>query len=78
MGTAMEIFFQLLRQHNPWWFREEMILDDEKIRKKEINVILAEPLQIMQQLVREFERLDIRYLVGESQTSLKKLSEKLI
>ncbi len=27
----MEISFQLLQQHNPWWFREELILDDEKI-----------------------------------------------
>ena len=27
----MEISFQLLQQHNPWWFRQEMILDDEKI-----------------------------------------------
>lgn len=35
MGTVMEISFQLLQQHNPWWFREEMILDDEKIREYE-------------------------------------------
>lgn len=27
----MEISLQLLQQHNPWWFREELILDDEKI-----------------------------------------------
>jgi predicted AAA+ superfamily ATPase len=27
----MEINLQLLQQHNPWWFREEVILDDEKI-----------------------------------------------
>ena len=27
----MEISFQLLQQHNPWWLREELILDDEKI-----------------------------------------------
>ena len=27
----MEITFQLLQQQNPWWFREEIILDDEKI-----------------------------------------------
>ena len=27
----MEISFQLLQQHNPWWFREELILEDEKI-----------------------------------------------
>lgn len=27
----MEISFQLLQQQNPWWFREELILDDEKI-----------------------------------------------
>lgn len=27
----MEISFQLLQQQNPWWFREEVILDDEKI-----------------------------------------------
>jgi len=27
----VEISFQLLQQHNPWWFREELILDDEKI-----------------------------------------------
>ncbi len=27
----MEINFQLLQQQNPWWFREEIILDDEKI-----------------------------------------------
>ena len=32
-------------------------------------MILAEPLQIMQQLAREFERLDIRYLVGGSLAS---------
>ena len=44
----MEISFQLLQQHNPWWFREEMILDDEKIREYEkvayryIPPILAE------------------------------------
>lgn len=31
----MEISFQLLQQHNPWWFREEMILDDEKIMEYE-------------------------------------------
>lgn len=30
-GGAMEISFQLLQQQNPWWFREEVILDDEKI-----------------------------------------------
>ena len=28
---GMEISFQLLQQQNPWWFREEVILDDEKI-----------------------------------------------
>jgi predicted AAA+ superfamily ATPase len=27
----MEISYQLLQQQNPWWFREEMILDDEKV-----------------------------------------------
>ena len=27
----MEISFQLLQQQNPWWFREELIQDDEKI-----------------------------------------------
>ena len=27
----MEINLQLLQQHNPWWFREEVILEDEKI-----------------------------------------------
>ncbi len=27
----MDISFQLLRQQNPWWFREELIEDDEKI-----------------------------------------------
>lgn len=32
-------------------------------------MILAEPLQIVQQLAREFERLDIRYLVGGSLAS---------
>lgn len=48
METAMEISFQLLQQHNPWWFREEMILDDEKIMEYEkvvyryIPPILAE------------------------------------
>ena len=30
-GGPMEISFQLLQQQNPWWFREEVILDDEKI-----------------------------------------------
>ena len=29
----MEINLQLLQQHNPWWFREEVILDDEKIER---------------------------------------------
>ena len=28
----MEISFQLLQQHNPWWFREELIEEDEKIK----------------------------------------------
>jgi len=27
----MDISFQILQQHNPWWFREELILEDEKI-----------------------------------------------
>ena len=27
----MEISFQLLQQQNLWWFREEVLLDDEKI-----------------------------------------------
>jgi len=27
----MEISFQLLQQQNPWWFREELIREDEKI-----------------------------------------------
>jgi predicted AAA+ superfamily ATPase len=27
----VEINLQLLQRHNPWWFREEVILDDEKI-----------------------------------------------
>ena len=27
----MEISFQLLQQQNPWWFREELIKEDEKI-----------------------------------------------
>lgn len=31
IGATMEITFQLLQQQNPWWFREEIILDDEKI-----------------------------------------------
>jgi len=31
----MEVSFQLLHQHNPWWFRKEMILDDEKIMEYE-------------------------------------------
>lgn len=31
IGCTMEITFQLLQQQNPWWFREEIILDDEKI-----------------------------------------------
>ena len=35
----MEISSQLLQQHNPWWFREEMILDDEKIREYELDEI---------------------------------------
>ena len=29
--VIMEISFQLLQQQNHWWFREEVILDDEKI-----------------------------------------------
>lgn len=31
----MEISFQLLQKHNPWWLREEMIQDDEKITEYE-------------------------------------------
>jgi len=31
IGGTIEITFQLLQQQNPWWFREEIILDDEKI-----------------------------------------------
>ena len=27
----MEITFQPLQQQNTWWFREELILEDEKI-----------------------------------------------
>jgi len=33
----MEISFQLLQQHNPWWFREELILEDEKIADYELE-----------------------------------------
>jgi len=45
----MEISFQLLQQQNPWWFREELILEDEKISDFE-----QEPYKSIPSLLEEF------------------------
>ena len=45
----MDISFQILQQHNPWWFREELILEDEKITDYEQETYRYIPL-----LLREY------------------------
>jgi len=75
----MEISFQLLQHQNPWWFREELILEDEKISDFE-----QETFQYIPPLLSSFpENTDaILTLRGPRQigksTTLKLLIRKLL
>ena len=77
--VIMEISFQLLQQQNPWWFREEVILDDEKIADYE-----QETYQYIPPILSEFpENTDaILTLRGPRQigksTSMKLLIRRLL
>jgi predicted AAA+ superfamily ATPase len=75
----MEISFQLLQQQNAWWFREEAILDDEKIADYE-----QETYQYVPPLLAEFPETTDAILtlrgprqVGKS-TSMKLLIRRLL
>ena len=75
----MEISFKLLQQQNSWWFREELILDDEKIADYE-----QETYQYIPTILSEFpENTDaILTLRGPRQigksTSVKLLIRRLL
>ena len=75
----MEINLQLLQQHNPWWFREEIILDDEKIVDYERETYKYVPPILSEYPVRTDAILTLRgpRQVGKS-TSIKLLIRKIL
>ncbi len=75
----MEINLQLLQQHNPWWFREEVILDDEKIVDYERETYKYVPPILSDYPTKTDAILTLRgpRQVGKS-TSIKLLIQKLL
>jgi predicted AAA+ superfamily ATPase len=79
MVRPMEINQQMLVQHNPWWVREELILEDEKITEYE-----RQGLRYFPPILREFpDKADaVLTLRGPRQigksTSIKLLIRKLL
>ncbi|MCP4749610.1 MAG: ATP-binding protein [Proteobacteria bacterium] len=75
----MDISIQLLQKQNPWWFREELILDDEKLKDLNLERFKYSPKILQQFPAHDDAVLTLRgpRQIGKS-TTLKLLVQHLL